>query len=373
MDEKEYDVNEKEEQSQALIPSNIPPPIAVTSSTTIDGITLHQREAGLEILQERENRLKQAYFGSIRLTAPSDWVLFKSRDGAITAYLQDSGCKRGADKMWGIHILNVEGPHEITEGDEYAIGWSGDGECGLTGQRVEGLQGWRRSDDDFGSNYSGINKKIKVTRASRRNLDGNIFRDLSGLGSVPLEHIIQAWEGTSNDANRIALGKGFGGKQERESFRADTSIDKPAPSLGSAVAKPKPVSADATIRASVSSSSPITMSGDSDCPKCGAIMKKRKSKNGEFWGCSKYPGCHGTRPIEEKTEKPEEDIPPFYPQATNYDLVEAKNEVLVFNIASIKDEDVKTMLKGRVIAAQSKAEIDDILHDCERELAGQGQ
>lgn len=31
------------------------------------------------------------------------------------------------------------------------------------------------------------------------------------------------------------------------------------------------------------------------CPQCGAEMVRRKGKYGEFYGCSNYPGCRGTR------------------------------------------------------------------------------
>jgi len=35
-----------------------------------------------------------------------------------------------------------------------------------------------------------------------------------------------------------------------------------------------------------------------DCWQCGAPMVTRKSrKTGEFWGCSEYPVCRGTRGI----------------------------------------------------------------------------
>lgn len=39
------------------------------------------------------------------------------------------------------------------------------------------------------------------------------------------------------------------------------------------------------------------------CPECGAKMKKRKSKYGPFWGCTKYPECKGTRKIRKQKEK----------------------------------------------------------------------
>ncbi len=33
------------------------------------------------------------------------------------------------------------------------------------------------------------------------------------------------------------------------------------------------------------------------CPACGSPMVRRNGRYGEFWGCSKYPACRGTRPV----------------------------------------------------------------------------
>lgn len=35
------------------------------------------------------------------------------------------------------------------------------------------------------------------------------------------------------------------------------------------------------------------------CPRCGETMERRQNSKtgGEFWGCSSYPDCKGTRPI----------------------------------------------------------------------------
>ena len=35
-----------------------------------------------------------------------------------------------------------------------------------------------------------------------------------------------------------------------------------------------------------------------DCPLCGTSMRKRTSSRGDFWGCSVFPDCKGTRPFE---------------------------------------------------------------------------
>ena len=34
-----------------------------------------------------------------------------------------------------------------------------------------------------------------------------------------------------------------------------------------------------------------------NCPECGKPMRRRRSKKGDFWGCSAYPDCRGSRDI----------------------------------------------------------------------------
>ncbi len=34
-----------------------------------------------------------------------------------------------------------------------------------------------------------------------------------------------------------------------------------------------------------------------ECPQCSKPMRRRKSAKGEFWGCSTFPECKGTRPV----------------------------------------------------------------------------
>lgn len=49
---------------------------------------------------------------------------------------------------------------------------------------------------------------------------------------------------------------------------------------------------------------PLPVADTPNCPKCGANMKKRLARQGrhtgkEFWGCSSFPRCKGTRPVED--------------------------------------------------------------------------
>ncbi len=44
------------------------------------------------------------------------------------------------------------------------------------------------------------------------------------------------------------------------------------------------------------------------CPKCGAVMAYKSSERGNFWGCSNFPKCKSTLPLEEtETEAPKEE------------------------------------------------------------------
>ena len=40
--------------------------------------------------------------------------------------------------------------------------------------------------------------------------------------------------------------------------------------------------------------------GTVTCPRCGADMVKRKGMYGEFYGCTDFPNCRGTRNINSK-------------------------------------------------------------------------
>lgn len=58
----------------------------------------------------------------------------------------------------------------------------------------------------------------------------------------------------------------------------------PQPPKASRIATPTPPQITAT-------------SGTPTCPRCGSPMQRRSGRYGQFWGCSRYPGCKGTLKI----------------------------------------------------------------------------
>ena len=214
---------------------------------------------GHEIIEARIRVLETARKAGIRATHPTDWILFKAKDdqgGQIVGYLQDSGCERVRD-IFGIGIENVQAPEKLAGADPNVFHYlvRGDGRCSLTGQLIEGIEGGRSSTDDFCKDKTGAVLELAVRKAARANLDGQIVRELAGLGSVPLAELEAAWTGTHKKVAECRRGRGFGTTQER------SGGDNPdAPKN---VVPPK-------------------------CGVCGAIAARRTSARGAFYGCPRF-------------------------------------------------------------------------------------
>lgn len=172
--------------------------------------------AAIEVIDARIQILETARFRAIRMTHPEDWVLFKSPDDRITAYLQDAGCERVRDIL-GIEVFDIISPQKVVAPDGKSFGYiiTGRGRSRLTLQEVEAMEGGRESTDDFCKDLSGVKQDLRVRQAARANLDGNVVRELAGLKNVPLEELLRAWEGTGKKAEHCRKGRGFGTRDER--------------------------------------------------------------------------------------------------------------------------------------------------------------
>ena len=220
-------------------------PVSLIELAALKGEALEVIEARIAIL----SRVRKA---ALQATTPSDWVLFRTRDGQVTGYLQDAGCERVRD-LFGIRIFNISKPEKIPTADPnlYHYIVTGDGACALTRQVIERIEGGRSSDEDFCRDKSGIEKEKAVRKATRANLDGAIVRELAGLSNVAIEEIAAAWEGTTKKTDRCPRGRGFGSGAERAADVPDISP-------------------------------PI-------CPKCEIIGLYRQPKGKKpFWGCKNY-------------------------------------------------------------------------------------
>lgn len=214
-------------------------------------------DAGTAIIKARELVMMTARKAAIKMTAPPDWILFRSPDNVITAYLQDCGGDRIRDIL-GIEIFNVSRPEKV-QGPEpqifhYLV--TGDGRCRLTQQRIENVEGGRSSTDEFAKGKTGIELELMIRKAARANLDGSITRELAGLKSVPVEELTAAWVGTTKSVEQCHLGRGFGSRDERLGARSEKAPDVDPPV----------------------------------CPHCGAkgVYRPGKNNRAAFYGCPNY-------------------------------------------------------------------------------------
>lgn len=186
-------------------------------------------KAALDVINSRVEILRTLRIEAIRRTSPEDWVMYKDdKTGREIAYLQDSGCQRVAP-LWGIEVTPLGFPERTPATsakpeDDFAYTYRGDGFCNITMQAIKGIEGTRYSHERYAQQASaGIQREVAVKKAARANLDGTIVRKLSGLNSVPVQELAEAW-GSKDLLARCSKGRGYGTQDQRVGGAGTTGI-----------------------------------------------------------------------------------------------------------------------------------------------------
>jgi hypothetical protein len=204
---------------------------------------------------------------------------------------------------------------------------------------ITGIEGVRRSDEDFVKYKKGIQREVEVRKAAFANLHGGIVRRLTGLGSVSTRLLQEVWDaqGKGKKTSHCAKGKGYGSTSER------LGEDKHAADYGPAPA----------------------------CPKCKKTMVFREGRDGRepFWGCPDYKTC-GQKPITAKkvsqngpqsTQEPAGREPGDEPASEHVEkLGEKKNRLGDLLKASKLPDARKQELRAAIIGAKSVEELTDV-------------
>lgn len=214
--------NQSEPQSNnPIIPEVVKEETALvrpSAPVTVDELAALEEGRGLEIVETRHKIIQSLRRASIMLASPQDLLLFKTDEGAVTAFLQDSGCKR-IMPLWGIDITPKNGfvriANEETPG-EFAYECMADGFCNATQSFVKDITGVRYSTEHFCKDLPALQKEVRVKQASVANRDGNIVRALTGMKNIAIEEILSVWKGTDKKIELCSYGKGFGSKAERQ-------------------------------------------------------------------------------------------------------------------------------------------------------------
>lgn len=185
-------------------------------------------EEALELFERRAQMLDKARMIAIRRTSPTDWILFKDKQGMTTAMLTASGAGPVAE-IYGIQISNLrpidgEGrfkPDRIDgDANAYSLRAWCDARSAMSGRSIQSLEGTRSSNEDF-IGRSAISSTPATVKDSdlRASLYTHMLtkacRILGNMVRVPPEVLDQAWEGTKKKSADCRKGSGFGSSTER--------------------------------------------------------------------------------------------------------------------------------------------------------------
>lgn len=143
--------------------------------------------------------------------------------------------------------------------------------------------------------------------ADERTLRGRFVAE-----KVKLESIIRNGLGTLRNAkarldalpakarNDRALMDALAARAQAEQDLRELSVSVPASIVALTVTPPPRPAPQPPSAFRVTTLTPphvTSTSGTPTCPHCGSPMLRRSGRYGQFWGCSRYPGCKGTRKI----------------------------------------------------------------------------
>jgi hypothetical protein len=252
---------------------------------TLDQLAARMSEAP-RLVEARVHVLTSVRMWALRATWPQDFVLFKSDDGLVIAYLEDAGCDR-VRPYFGIEILDVGDPVKTvspTDPQAYYYTVKASGLCKLTGETLEAVEGGRSSAEEFVRHVADpMQRDLYVKRAARASADGIVVRTLAGLQSIALEELAAAWTGTTKSVDHCRKGRGFGSKTERLGGNRENEPN---------VAPPV-------------------------CPHCKATGKYRPARDGRgaFYGCPNYEKHRDKRWIVDAAKWVAEQTPAAAPAA----------------------------------------------------------
>lgn len=197
---------------------------------------LQKVENAAAVFKRRAELIETCYLAAIRRTRPQDWVLFRDAQGSETGMLCASGANLVAE-VYGIAVQNLRPQDENgnfkpdrieSGGGAYALRGTCDAWSRVNGLAVHGLEGARRSDEDFtGRGVTGegglTTKKSDKTGALDSDLRSSVLtllrtkavRVLCGMTRVPTADLERAWKGAGKQTAACRKGHGFGSGSER--------------------------------------------------------------------------------------------------------------------------------------------------------------
>lgn len=239
----------------------------------------HDDALGRELMamkSNRESRQRQAYLDRFSIRGAN----ISGIGQAKTATLISFGIETAAD-VHSNAILRVPGFGEV-----------------MTGKLVA----WRRGHE---SRF-----KYDLTPNAQDVADERALRGRFAAEKAKLESTIRNGLGTLRNAkarldalpakarNDGALADALAARAQAEQDLRELGVSVPTSTVALTVTpppKPTPQPLRAPRATTSPPSRPTTTFSTPTCPRCGSPMRPRSGRYGQFWGCSRYPSCKGTR------------------------------------------------------------------------------
>lgn len=221
----------------------------------------------------RESRQRQAYLDSFSIRRAN----ISGIGPAKTATLISFGIETAADVNQNA-VLRVPGFGDVMTGK--LVAWR-------RGHESRFKYDWTPNAQDVADERA-LRGRFAVEKAR---LESTIRNGLGALRNVKARLDALPAKATSDKALTDALAA----RAQAEQDLRELGVSVPASTVALTVT-PRP----APQPPSVTTPTPLrvtTKSGTPTCPRCGSPMRRRSGRYGQFWGCSRYPGCKGTRKI----------------------------------------------------------------------------
>lgn len=220
--------------AKELVKLNAEVPTAPTGGVfDLQGSIVTNPQLAVQRVQAWMEGLKTLSKGAIAMTSPNGWLVQASPEGVALA-VPIKAANAAIRKAWGISVYNIRPVDEHqcprpevtvgknSKGVEYTqLEFWGDGFCALTGERILGIRGVARSDEQFIGRIGekvpgGIQMMQDLAETARTRLENKITRLLSGVVErTPAEVAACLGIEEGDFIAKCKRGHGFGSSDQR--------------------------------------------------------------------------------------------------------------------------------------------------------------
>ena len=190
----------------------------VTAAPSMGAIAQADPDRAVQIVQARIEGLQTIRRAAIAATGPQDWVLFRDREGHVSALLRASGAAKVAG-YYGV-VIRPRGDVVVRRGEDgggKVAEIQVDAACAVLGTAICGLVASRHEGEQFtGRDHATVGLE-DLKKAAYTSALAKAVRILCGLSGVSLSDLATAWECSEESAEkRCYRGSGYGKSADRQ-------------------------------------------------------------------------------------------------------------------------------------------------------------